>query len=71
MLLYQDYHIVLLCVYGSNPNNAFVCIFFVCSQTQYSFKKVFGVSTSQLELFENVAKALADDLIQGKNGRNT
>lgn len=49
----------------------FVCIFFVCSQTQYSFKKVFGVSTSQMELFENVAKALADDLIQGKNGRNT
>uniref|UniRef100_A0A669C7S6 Kinesin-like protein n=1 Tax=Oreochromis niloticus TaxID=8128 RepID=A0A669C7S6_ORENI len=38
------------------------------SQTQYSFKKVFGVSVSQMELFEHVAKPLVDDLIHGKNG---
>lgn len=38
-------------------------------QTQYSFKKVFGVQTSQLELFEDVAKPLVDDLIRGKNGK--
>ncbi|XP_041854179.1 kinesin-like protein KIF23 isoform X2 [Melanotaenia boesemani] len=37
-------------------------------ETQYSFKKVFGVSVSQLELFEHVAKPLVDDLIHGKNG---
>uniref|UniRef100_A0A3Q0R9S1 Kinesin-like protein n=1 Tax=Amphilophus citrinellus TaxID=61819 RepID=A0A3Q0R9S1_AMPCI len=37
-------------------------------ETQYSFKKVFGVSVSQMELFEHVAKPLVDDLIQGKNG---
>ncbi|KAL7402321.1 hypothetical protein ABVT39_013137 [Epinephelus coioides] len=37
-------------------------------ETQYSFKKVFGVSTSQMELFEFVAKPLVDDLIHGKNG---
>ncbi|KAM4618411.1 kinesin-like protein KIF23 [Polymixia lowei] len=37
-------------------------------ETQYSFKKVFGIATSQMELFEDVAKPLADDLIHGKNG---
>ncbi|KAM7002590.1 LOW QUALITY PROTEIN: kinesin-like protein KIF23 [Tautogolabrus adspersus] len=37
-------------------------------ETQYSFKKVFGVSISQIELFEHVAKPLVDDLIRGKNG---
>uniref|UniRef100_A0A3B5BJ84 Kinesin-like protein n=1 Tax=Stegastes partitus TaxID=144197 RepID=A0A3B5BJ84_9TELE len=37
-------------------------------ETQYSFKKVFGVSVSQMELFEFVAKPLVDDLIRGKNG---
>ncbi|KAG7245405.1 hypothetical protein INR49_010856 [Caranx melampygus] len=37
-------------------------------ETQYSFKKVFGVSVSQRELFEYVAKPLVDDLINGKNG---
>nr|XP_046250111.1 kinesin-like protein KIF23 isoform X3 [Scatophagus argus] len=37
-------------------------------ETQYSFKKVFGVSVSQRELFEHVAKPLVDDLIHGKNG---
>ncbi|XP_074534656.1 kinesin-like protein KIF23 isoform X2 [Halichoeres trimaculatus] len=37
-------------------------------ETQYSFKKVFGVSVSQIELFEHVAKPLVDDLIHGKNG---
>eukprot|EP00064_Thunnus_orientalis_P006202 superscaffoldBa00000636_g6218 len=36
-------------------------------ETQYSFKKVFGVSVSQMELFEYVAKPLVDDLIHGKN----
>ncbi|XP_024120050.1 kinesin-like protein KIF23, partial [Oryzias melastigma] len=36
--------------------------------TQYSFKKVFGVSVSQVELFEHVARPLVDDLIHGKNG---
>lgn len=40
------------------------------SQTQYSFQKVFGVSTSQMELFQDVAKVLVDDLIHGKNGKN-
>uniref|UniRef100_A0A3B4AI69 Kinesin motor domain-containing protein n=1 Tax=Periophthalmus magnuspinnatus TaxID=409849 RepID=A0A3B4AI69_9GOBI len=35
---------------------------------QYSFKKVFGVNTSQVELFEDVAKPLVDDLIHSKNG---
>lgn len=39
-------------------------------QTQYSFKKVFGVSVSQTELFEHVAKVLVEDLIRGKNGEN-
>ncbi|AWP08366.1 putative kinesin-like protein KIF23 [Scophthalmus maximus] len=37
-------------------------------ETQYSFKKVFGVSISQVELFEHVAKPLVDNLIHGKNG---
>ncbi|XP_015250659.1 PREDICTED: kinesin-like protein KIF23 isoform X1 [Cyprinodon variegatus] len=37
-------------------------------ETQYSFKKVFGVSVSQLELFEHVAKPLVVDLLHGKNG---
>uniref|UniRef100_A0A8C3G7R6 Kinesin-like protein n=1 Tax=Cyclopterus lumpus TaxID=8103 RepID=A0A8C3G7R6_CYCLU len=37
-------------------------------ETQYSFKKVFGVSISQMELFEYVAKPLVDDLINGRNG---
>ncbi|XP_037539616.1 kinesin-like protein KIF23 [Nematolebias whitei] len=37
-------------------------------EMQYSFKKVFGVSVSQKELFESMAKPLVDDLIQGKNG---
>ncbi|XP_033941834.1 kinesin-like protein KIF23 isoform X4 [Pseudochaenichthys georgianus] len=37
-------------------------------ETQYSFKKVFGLSTTQIELFEHVAKPLVDDLIHGKNG---
>ncbi|XP_030587803.1 kinesin-like protein KIF23 isoform X2 [Archocentrus centrarchus] len=37
-------------------------------ETQYTFKNVFGVSVSQMELFEHVAKPLVDDLIQGKNG---
>lgn len=40
------------------------------SQTQYTFKTVFGVSISQMELFEHVAKPLVSDLIQGKNGKN-
>ena len=38
-------------------------------QTQYSFKKVYGVQTSQMELFEDVAKPLVDDLVRGKNGK--
>ncbi|XP_051919032.1 kinesin-like protein KIF23 isoform X1 [Hippocampus zosterae] len=37
-------------------------------ETQYSFKKVFGVNTTQIELFEEVAKPLVEDLIQCKNG---
>ncbi|XP_077372859.1 kinesin-like protein KIF23 isoform X2 [Festucalex cinctus] len=37
-------------------------------ETQYSFRKVFGVLVSQTELFESVAKPLIDDLIHGKNG---
>ncbi|XP_041640082.1 kinesin-like protein KIF23 isoform X2 [Cheilinus undulatus] len=37
-------------------------------ETQYSFKKVFGINTSQIELFEDVAKPLVEDLIQCKNG---
>ncbi|KAG2470881.1 KIF23 protein, partial [Polypterus senegalus] len=37
-------------------------------ETQYSFKKVFGINTTQLELFEDVAKPLVDDLLHCKNG---
>ncbi|KAM7014677.1 kinesin-like protein KIF23 isoform 3-T3 [Tautogolabrus adspersus] len=37
-------------------------------ETQYSFKKVFGINTSQIELFEDVAKPLVEDLIHSKNG---
>lgn len=37
-------------------------------QTQYSYKKVFGINTTQMELFEDVAKPLVDDLIHCKNG---
>ncbi|XP_041704589.2 kinesin-like protein KIF23 [Coregonus clupeaformis] len=37
-------------------------------ETQYCFKKVFGIKTSQMELFEDVAKPLVDDLIHSKNG---
>uniref|UniRef100_A0A674MEZ0 Kinesin-like protein n=1 Tax=Takifugu rubripes TaxID=31033 RepID=A0A674MEZ0_TAKRU len=37
-------------------------------ETQYTFKKVFGINTSQRELFEDVAKPLVEDLIQCKNG---
>ncbi|XP_060779878.1 kinesin-like protein KIF23 isoform X2 [Neoarius graeffei] len=37
-------------------------------ETQYSFKKVFGIKTTQRELFEDVAKPLVEDLIHGKNG---
>ncbi|KAJ8252294.1 hypothetical protein COCON_G00216060 [Conger conger] len=37
-------------------------------ETQYTFKKVFGLKTSQIELFEDVAKPLVDDLLHGKNG---
>ncbi|XP_061414394.1 kinesin-like protein KIF23 isoform X7 [Lethenteron reissneri] len=37
-------------------------------ETQYSFKRVFGVNTTQKELFDIVAKTLVDDLVQGKNG---
>ncbi|KAM9352001.1 kinesin-like protein KIF23 [Symphorus nematophorus] len=37
-------------------------------ETQYTFKKVFGVSISQIELFEHVAKPLVDDVIHGRNG---
>uniref|UniRef100_A0A8C3AUG5 Kinesin-like protein n=1 Tax=Cyclopterus lumpus TaxID=8103 RepID=A0A8C3AUG5_CYCLU len=37
-------------------------------ETQYSFKKVFGINTNQIELFEDVAKPLIEDLIHCKNG---
>uniref|UniRef100_A0A8C2QA27 Kinesin-like protein n=1 Tax=Cyprinus carpio TaxID=7962 RepID=A0A8C2QA27_CYPCA len=37
-------------------------------ETQYSFKKVFGIKTTQMELFEYVAKPLVEDLIHCKNG---
>ncbi|XP_060889473.1 kinesin-like protein KIF23 isoform X2 [Labrus mixtus] len=37
-------------------------------ETQYSFKKVFGINTSQIELFEDVAKPLVEDLVHSKNG---
>ncbi|XP_076594483.1 kinesin-like protein KIF23 [Chaetodon auriga] len=37
-------------------------------ETQYTFKKVFGINTTQMELFEDVAKPLVEDLIHSKNG---
>ncbi|XP_052008375.1 kinesin-like protein KIF23 isoform X3 [Xyrauchen texanus] len=37
-------------------------------ETQYSFKKVFGIKTTQRELFEDVAKPLVEDLTHCKNG---
>ncbi|XP_040899739.1 kinesin-like protein KIF23 isoform X2 [Toxotes jaculatrix] len=37
-------------------------------ETQYSYKKVFGINTTQMELFEDVAKPLVEDLIHCKNG---
>ncbi|XP_078130277.1 kinesin-like protein KIF23 isoform X9 [Sander vitreus] len=37
-------------------------------ETQYSFKKVFGINTTQMELFEDVAMPLIEDLIHCKNG---
>uniref|UniRef100_A0A671THM9 Kinesin-like protein n=1 Tax=Sparus aurata TaxID=8175 RepID=A0A671THM9_SPAAU len=37
-------------------------------ETQYSFKKVFGINTTQMELFEDVARPLVEDLIHCKNG---
>ncbi|XP_051953414.1 kinesin-like protein KIF23 isoform X2 [Xyrauchen texanus] len=37
-------------------------------ETQYSFKKVFGIKTTQRALFEDVAKPLVEDLIHCKNG---
>ncbi|XP_047218331.1 kinesin-like protein KIF23 isoform X2 [Girardinichthys multiradiatus] len=37
-------------------------------EMQYSFKKVFGIKTTQIELFEDVAKPLIEDLIHCKNG---
>ncbi|XP_027871492.1 kinesin-like protein KIF23 isoform X2 [Xiphophorus couchianus] len=37
-------------------------------ETQYCFKKVFGIKTTQIELFEDVAKPLIEDLIHCKNG---
>nr|XP_019955105.1 PREDICTED: kinesin-like protein KIF23 isoform X3 [Paralichthys olivaceus] len=37
-------------------------------ETQYTFKKIFGINTTQLELFEDIAKPLVDDLIDCKNG---
>lgn len=46
----------------------FVAIVGLVLQTQYSFKKVFGIKTTQRELFEDVAKPLVQDLIHGKNG---
>ncbi|XP_032417253.1 kinesin-like protein KIF23 isoform X6 [Xiphophorus hellerii] len=37
-------------------------------ETQYCFKKVFGIKTTQIELFEDVARPLIEDLIHCKNG---
>lgn len=42
---------------------------FFILQTQYSFKKVFGINTTQIELFEDVARPLVEDLIHCKNGK--
>ena len=46
------------------------CTLFCVTQTQYTFKQVFGVSTTQMDLFEGVAKPLVEDLIHGKNGKD-
>lgn len=45
----------------------FIC--YILLQTQYSFKKVFGINTTQMELFEEVARPLVEDLIHCKNGK--
>ncbi|XP_028294969.1 kinesin-like protein KIF23 isoform X1 [Gouania willdenowi] len=37
-------------------------------EMQYSFKKVFGINTTQKELFEDIARPLVKDLIHCKNG---
>ncbi|XP_060924546.1 kinesin-like protein KIF23 [Limanda limanda] len=37
-------------------------------ETQYTFKKIFGINTTQIELFDVIAKPLIDDLIDCKNG---
>ncbi|KAM9860460.1 kinesin-like protein KIF23 [Aulostomus maculatus] len=37
-------------------------------ETQYCFKKVFGINTNQMELFEDVVRPLVEDLIHSKNG---
>ncbi|XP_060031607.1 kinesin-like protein KIF23 isoform X1 [Erinaceus europaeus] len=37
-------------------------------ETQYSFQQVFGMHTTQKELFDVVANPLVDNLIHGKNG---
>ncbi|XP_066541784.1 kinesin-like protein KIF23 isoform X2 [Hoplias malabaricus] len=37
-------------------------------ETQYTFKKVFGLKTTQKELFDDVAKPLVEDLVHCKNG---
>ncbi|XP_075875627.1 kinesin-like protein KIF23 isoform X2 [Nelusetta ayraudi] len=37
-------------------------------EASYSFKKVFGINTTQMELFEEVARPLVEDLIHCKNG---
>lgn len=68
--------LISLCLFGGNKNiyddaglkysNSSLFV----SQTQYSFKRVFGVSISQMELFEHVAQPLVDDLIHGKNGKS-
>lgn len=61
---YSVYEIYICAVMYYNTAQ---CIFFIL-QTQYSFKKVFGINTNQMELFEDVAKPLVDDLIHCKNG---
>uniref|UniRef100_A0A673BB04 Kinesin-like protein n=1 Tax=Sphaeramia orbicularis TaxID=375764 RepID=A0A673BB04_9TELE len=37
-------------------------------EMQYSFKKVFGINTTQMELFEDIGRPLVEDLIHSKNG---
>lgn len=65
---------VLLPVNNGYCSNVFlfsICICSLCTfQTQYTFKKVFGINTTQRELFEDVAKPLVEDLIQCKNGKS-